>query len=156
MLLNVALIVHFSSLYAVATSSGYFNGFKRSIHDGGFRTAFIARWPGVVAPNTTTDQQVVFYDFLPTVQELTGAPHKGPKVDGTSFLQTLKTGAVKQPEFIYHDFDGCQDPVCTQTKGLSCDFGQNIRMGDWSGVCVGKERPCTGKAPGRMGLLLLR
>ena len=30
--------------YQFFNSSGYLNGFKRSIHDGGHRAAFIVRW----------------------------------------------------------------------------------------------------------------
>ncbi len=36
----------------------YLNGYKRSIHDGGHRAAFIVRWPGVTAPGTVTHQNV--------------------------------------------------------------------------------------------------
>ena len=62
---------------------------------------------------------------------------------------TLLRQEENQPEYIYHEFAGCQDPICTATPNLPCHFGQNVRMGNWSGVCLGKKEPCTGKAPGK-------
>ena len=137
--------------YQFFNSSGYLNGFKRSIHDGGHRTGFIARWLGSVPANTVTRQQVAFYDLLPTLAELAGASADTlpPKLDGQSVAATLLRQEENQPEYIYHEFAGCQDPICKATPNLPCHFGQNVRMGNWSGVCLGKKEPCTGKAPGK-------
>eukprot|EP00049_Salpingoeca_infusionum_P006356 m.105623 g.105623 ORF g.105623 m.105623 type:complete len:506 (+) comp13283_c0_seq3:337-1854(+) len=140
--------------YQFFNSSGYLNGFKRSIHDGGHRSAFIARWPGVIAANTTSRQLFAFYDFLPTAAELAGVPRSElpPRIDGRSIAQTLRTGKESQPEFVYHEYADCLDPVCTKHSALNCEFGQNIRMGNWSGVCVGPHKPCTGAPPGQFFL----
>ena len=53
-------------------SSGHLNGFKRSIHDGGTRTPFIARWKGVIRPNSRSSHHLSFADVMPTLAELAG------------------------------------------------------------------------------------
>lgn len=140
--------------YLFFNSSGIFNGFKASIHDGGHRTGFIARWPSNIPAGALTWQQFVFYDFLPTMADLIDAPESWlPKdLDGQSILQTLLQQEEHQPDFIYHDAYSCRDPICDRNTNLNCDFCQNIRMGNWSGVCVGPSRPCTGKTPGKFFL----
>src|SRR5439155_19191748 len=47
-------------------ASGPLRGIKRDMYEGGIRVPFIARWPGHVQPNTTTDFVAAFWDFLPT------------------------------------------------------------------------------------------
>lgn len=132
--------------YQFFNSSGYLHGFKRSIHDGGHRSPLIIRWPGVTPAGTISQQQWCFYDFLPTAAAIAGISDEDlpPSLDGYSLLPTLQGKTQDQPEFVYHDFPNCNDAV-VKTMGLSCSFGQNVRMGNWSGVCVGGARPCTGR-----------
>jgi arylsulfatase A-like enzyme len=48
-------------------------GQKSDIWDGGHRVPFIARWPGKVAPGTTSKEIVCLTDFLATVAGVVGA-----------------------------------------------------------------------------------
>lgn len=113
------------------------------------------RWPGVISAGAVTSQQTCFYDYLKTIAELasvfdTAIP---PYIDGYSFAPTLLRGdgVQPQPEFIYHEYaGGLSDPYLglPQYENISkSKFGQNIRWGNWSGVCVKAKddgMPCTG------------
>lgn len=210
--------------YQFFNSSGYLNGFKRSIHDGGHRAAFIVRWPGTVAAGVTSTHLLCFYDFLPTAAAIAGLDAAvPPTVDGHSFLPTLLGNEQPQPAFIYHEYVGffdssflssycpfvftyyiskslsmrqvnvttstqfntlkcpsetmliiifklfqpkimeslslrrviitpknrytdCSDPSLAPYPAVSRSFGQNVRVGNWSGVCAGADRPCTGQS----------
>jgi arylsulfatase A-like enzyme len=64
---------------------------------------------------------------MPTVAELTG--HAAPKdTDGISFLPALRGGTQRRHEYLYWEF---------HERG----FHQAVRMSDWKGVRLGRERP---------------
>src|SRR5690606_4373724 len=77
-------------------------GHKRSMHDGGIRVPMIARWPGKIAPGSTSDHPSAFYDFLPTACELAGT-QPPQEIDGISYLPTLlgKSQTQKKHEYLY-------------------------------------------------------
>ena len=82
---------------------------------------FIARWPGKIAAETTSDLPIASWDIFPTALELTGATTKA-ELDGTSIAPTL-LGTTKQTErpplyWEHHAGNGIQA----------------VRMGDWKGV----------------------
>ena len=54
-----------------AASSGRGKG---SVYEGGIRVPMIASWPGHIAPGSTTDHVSAFWDVLPTLCEIGGAP----------------------------------------------------------------------------------
>ena len=61
---------------------------KWCLYDEGIRVPFIARWPGVIKPNTTTDAMISLADIVPTLIEAAGgAPPK--HIDGQSFMDIL-------------------------------------------------------------------
>ncbi len=104
----------------------YFNsnaglrGYKRDLYEGGIRVPFVAHWPGKIGPGITHHISA-FWDFLPTVVELTG--YAGPMPDplnGISFLPTLmgQNDRQKQHEYLYWEF---------HERGLT----QAVLMGDW-------------------------
>ncbi len=84
-------------------SSGGLRAGKATLYEGGVRVPMIARWPGVIAPGTTTDHVSAFWDVLPTFAELAGSdPTELPEHDGISFAPTL-LGSGDQPahELLY-------------------------------------------------------
>jgi arylsulfatase A-like enzyme len=109
-------------------SSGPFRGIKRDMYDGGIHVPMIARWPGKIAPNTTTDQVLAFWDFLPTAADL--AQTQPPaRLDGLSVLPTLlDKPQKKQHEFLYWEFH----------EG---GFKQAVRMGKWKAVRLAPNKP---------------
>ena len=101
-------------------SAGPLRGLKCSVYEGGIRVPFIARWPGTIAPGTTTDHVSAFWDLMPTLAELTGAPAP-PDTDGISLLPTL-VGRGKQREHAH---------LYWEYHGRPC---QAVRMGRWKGI----------------------
>ncbi|MFI3258521.1 MAG: arylsulfatase [Rikenellaceae bacterium] len=82
-----------------------FRGWKRDLYDGGVRTPFIVSWPAVIKGGRTTDHESTFWDFLPTVCELTGAEAPS-SIDGISYLPTLLDDETNQAkhDYIYYEF----------------------------------------------------
>jgi len=72
-------------------SSGGLRGMKGDAWENGHRMPFIVRWPGNVAPGSTSHQMISFVDFLATFAELTGASlPAGAGPDSVSFLSVLR------------------------------------------------------------------
>ncbi len=109
-------------------STGGLRGAKRMLYEGGIRTPFIARWPGKVPPDTTSDLLTSSMDFLPTAAELAGVPVP-PGTDGISILPTLLgQKQVAKHEALYFEI---YEPY----------FQQAVRLGDWKGYRLGTKAP---------------
>jgi arylsulfatase A-like enzyme len=79
-------------------------GMKRDFYDGGVKTPFIVRWPGVIEAGAKSEQVFAFWDFLPTFAELVGA-EKPACTDGISFLPTLIGGEqTDEHDYLYWEF----------------------------------------------------
>lgn len=107
-------------------SSGKFSEYKRSFKDGGFHEPMIVRWPGVVKPGSSTDHISAFWDVMPTLCDIAGAPIPA-QTDGISFLPTLKGEEQPKHDYLYWEFD----ENIYKKKG---NFKQAVRMGDWKGI----------------------
>ena len=81
-------------------SNGPLKGYKRSMHEGGIRVPMIVRWPGRIAPGSTTDLPSAFWDFLPTACDVAGIEIP-QKIDGISYLPTLLGQGDRQKEHEY-------------------------------------------------------
>ncbi len=108
-------------------SSGPLRGMKRDLYEGGIRVPFIARWPGVVKPGSTSAHASAFWDVLPTVADASGVPTPSG-VDGISFLPTLKGGPQPRHEYLYWEFH----------EGSS---KQAVRLGPWKAVRLAPSKP---------------
>jgi arylsulfatase A-like enzyme len=100
-------------------SNGDLRGMKRDLYEGGIRVPLVVRWPGTIAPNTTSDLLTGFQDILPTCLEIAG--ESAPEgLDGFSFLPTLQgqDAPQKKHEFLYWEF--------TEQGGKRA-----VRKGDW-------------------------
>lgn len=113
-------------------SNGDLNGFKRSMHDGGYRVPMIARWPDRIKPATVSSHISAFQDFLPTACELAGVDAP-PAIDGISYLPTLLGQADRQAkhEYLY----------CASQEGAT---SVGVRFGNWK--LVQYRRPKTNPA----------
>jgi arylsulfatase A-like enzyme len=108
-------------------SSGPLRGIKRDLYEGGIRTPFIARWTGHITPNSTSDQVIAFWDFLPTAAELVGA--KGPAgLDGVSYVPALMGKPLPNRPTLYWEFH----------EG---GFNQAVRFGNWKAIRFGSQGP---------------
>jgi len=84
-------------------SNGALRGMKRDLFDGGVRVPTIARWPGKIAPGTSSDHLSGFQDLLATCAELTSV--EAPPTDGLSFLPTLLGETEQQKKHPYLDWE---------------------------------------------------
>ncbi len=111
-------------------SNGPLRGHKRDLYEGGIRAPLIARWPGKIDANTTTDLISAHWDMLPTFCELAGA-ETPRQLDGVSMVPTLlgNTAEQVQHEALYWEFP---------SRGSR----QAVRMGKWKGVRLDlKKKP---------------
>jgi arylsulfatase A-like enzyme len=72
-------------------SAGGWRGAKQDLFEGGHRVPLVVRWPGVVAPGSTSRAAVGLVDVLATVADVVGAalrPDAGE--DSVSFLPVLR------------------------------------------------------------------
>lgn len=112
---------------AVFAHSGELRGYKRDMYEGGIRTPGVARWPGRIKAGATSDQIMAFWDFLPTMAELTG--QKAPAdIDGVSVLPAILGGKSVAHPPLYFEF---------HERG----FNQAARIGDWKAVKMGTKLP---------------
>ena len=82
-------------------SAGPLRGRKGSLYEGGIRAPLLARWPGQIPPDTTTDLISASWDLLPTLADIT-ATQAPAGIDGLSFAPTLlgHSDQVRQQEFL--------------------------------------------------------
>lgn len=85
-------------------SNSIYRGGKRDMYEGGIRTPFIVYWNGIIKKGSVSDHQSAFWDFMPTVCELTGA-NIPENTDGISYLPTLlgKNGQKKH-DYLFFEF----------------------------------------------------
>lgn len=112
------------------TDNAPLRGGKGMLYDGGVRVPYIFRWPGKIAPGTTSDVPVNSVDFYPTLMQIAAA--KAPPdtvLDGTSYLSLL-TGRSKtlNRDAIYWHFPGYLG--AGRNKWRTTPVG-TIRAGDW-------------------------
>ncbi|HYW80367.1 MAG TPA: sulfatase-like hydrolase/transferase, partial [Thermoguttaceae bacterium] len=112
-------------------SNGPLRGIKRDLYDGGIRVPMIARWPGKIAPGTTTDLISAFWDFLPTACELAGidAPRG---IDGISYLPTLlgENTRQKKHDYLYWEYSGLKAVRMGQYKAVGFPRGSRFEVYD--------------------------
>lgn len=84
---------------------GYLRGRKLEWFEGGFRVPFLARWPGVIPPGTTTAEMSINFDLFVTCVQIAGAPLPQDRIiDGQDILPLLK-GKAPSPHDTYFYYD---------------------------------------------------
>jgi len=103
-------------------SSAGLRGLKMDVYEGGIRVPMLARWPGKIAPGTTTDHVSAQYDVMATIADLVGV-NAPENTDGISFLPVLlgKAEVQQQHEFLYFEYPEKRGQVA-------------IRLKKWKGV----------------------
>ncbi len=84
-------------------------GSKADLWDGGHRVPFIVRWPGRIAPGSTSDQLICLTDFFATTAEIAGKTlPPGSAEDSVSFLPALfgKPVVSTRAGVIHHSISG--------------------------------------------------
>ena len=109
-------------------SSGPLRGIKRDLYEGGIRVPMLARWPGKIAPGSTSDEPWAFWDVLATCADLAGVPAPAD-TDGISMVPTLLgRDDQRSHEYLYWEFHERR-------------FAQAVRMGKWKGVRLNPGEP---------------
>lgn len=85
------------------TSNRPLRGGKGWLYEGGIRTPWILRAPGVVKPGTVCDTPVLSTDFYPTLLELARVP-SDPRhpIDGVSLAPLLAGRRLERGPFFWH------------------------------------------------------
>ncbi len=108
-------------------SPGALRGMKLHLYEGGIRVPGLARWPGVVKPNSTNDEPFSFLDLLPTLCDVSGA--KAPRdraLDGANARALLNGRAIVRKQPLYWQYD----------KALG-EMKFALRSGDWKLLASG-------------------
>lgn len=83
-------------------SNGPLREYKFSMHEGGLRVPFIARWPGRIPAGTVKATPAITMDLLPTFLEAAGVqPEATHEIHGTSILPLLTGGAFERKGALY-------------------------------------------------------
>ncbi len=115
-------------------SAADFRGLKGSLYEGGIRIPLLARWPGRINPGTTSSHVSAFWDFLPTLCDLTdvSAPED---TDGLSFLPALTGNAGRQKvhDYLYWEYaKRSQAVLAGNWKAVRKTPGSDIELYDLS------------------------
>lgn len=121
---------HFEGGYnpEIFDSNGPLRGGKRDLYEGGIRIPFITSWPAEIKPGQTSDHPSAFWDFLPTVCEISGRPVP-ESIQGISYAPTLLgQGAQREHAHLYWEFH-------------EMDGRRAIQQGDWKLVQYNLTKP---------------
>jgi len=100
-------------------SMGNLRGLKRDNWEGGHRIPLIARWPGKIAPGSTSDEIVCLVDLMATVAAIAGVEiPDGAGEDSVNILPVM----LGEP---------LDEPIREATVHHSCKGNFAIRQGDW-------------------------
>ncbi len=102
-------------------SNGGLRGIKRDLYEDGIRVPLIANWPGQIESGSESHHVSAFWDFFPTLAELTGRTAKGER-DGISIVPTLlNRGHQAEHKYLYWEFHEEGGRIA-------------LRQGDWKAV----------------------
>jgi uncharacterized sulfatase len=84
---------------------GLARGRKLLCFEGGFRVPFIARWPGILPPGTSSPKMSMNFDLFVTCLQLAGVPLPQDRIiDGKDILPVLKGDASSPHDtLLYYD-----------------------------------------------------
>ena len=133
-------------------STGGLRGFKRSFYEGGVRSPSLVRWPGVTPRGSVSDVPWAFWDVLPTLLEMAGAPVgllANATIDGRSIVPALRGEPMAAPEYMFWTWRGAvADDAEPTSEAMSLRRprsppGYAARVGAWKVVvhkCADQRR----------------
>ncbi|MCC5932380.1 MAG: sulfatase [Cyclobacteriaceae bacterium] len=78
---------------------------KGTFYEGGIRVPFVARWPIVINPGTSSREITIGVDFMPTLAEITNLPLPSKQaVDGLSILPIFENTESILPRQVFFHF----------------------------------------------------
>ncbi len=112
-------------LQYVATSNAPLRAGKGTLYEGGVRVPLIVRWPGKVAPASTSEALVSSVDFYPTFLEFAGGKAPAAQtLDGFSMAPAMTENRFDPEREVFTHY-----PVYHHEQPMSA-----LRKGDWKMV----------------------
>jgi arylsulfatase len=112
---------------------------KGTVWEGGVREPFIARWPGVIPPDTVCREPAMTIDIFPTVCKIAGADLPAHKIDGKDIGPLLRCEAgAKSPHDVFFFY--------YNTGELHA-----VRSGKWKMMLPHHSKTMDGQEPGKNG-----
>jgi arylsulfatase A-like enzyme len=97
---------------------------KGWLYEGGIRTAYLIKWPGVTPPGSTCDVPVISTDYYPTILDMAGLPPRPQQTrDGVSLVPLLRNSGPLADRALYWHY-----PHYSNQGGFPSGA---IRRGDW-------------------------
>lgn len=110
-------------------STGGLRGRKADLYDGGIRVPCIIRYPAIIQPNTSSDEPLHGYDFLPTLCQLLDVPiPKDRPIDGIDFSPVFASQKIERQDPLFWPFK-------TRTSDDPQGYQYAVRDGDWKMIC---------------------
>jgi N-acetylgalactosamine-6-sulfatase len=81
---------------ANVASNGIYSGHKGQVYEGGIHVPCIIRWPGKIAPNSTSEQLSISFDLTRSIINLSGVDTSGLLLDGNDIVDHI---AGKKDDF---------------------------------------------------------
>ncbi len=76
---------------------------KGYAYEGGLRTPWIVRWPGVTVPGSVSAEPIASIDLLPTIAAAVGTrPPVDRAIDGVDLGPALRGGALGERDLVWH------------------------------------------------------
>ena len=101
-------------------AAGPYRGHKRDLYEGGIRVPTVVNWPGTVAAGVRDTTPTAFWDWRPTLAELSGGSIP-PGGDGISLLPLLRgeaSPALAARRYLYWEFaEGDYDAQAVRAGG---------------------------------------
>ncbi len=111
---------------------------KGSAREGGIREPMIAKWTGIVEPNSQCDDYLIIEDFFPTILQMAGIENHETvqQVDGRSFIPMLKQkGTTAKDRALFWHYPNNWGPT-----GPGIGATSTIRLGDWKMIYYHTDR----------------
>jgi arylsulfatase A-like enzyme len=112
---------------------------KGTVWEGGVRTPFVARWPGVIPAGSECREPAMTIDLLPTIAKFAGAELPKLPIDGRDIGPLLKN----EP--------GAKSPQDAYLHYYNVNELQAIRSGKWKLILPHTYRTMQGQDPGKDG-----
>jgi arylsulfatase A-like enzyme len=114
--------------------NGYLRGQKGDIWEGGHRVPFIARWPGVIEPNTVSEQLFCLSDLYASIAALLNIAIPKNNAEDSYNMLTLFTGEKSETlrnSIIHHGYDKDMYSIRVDSFKLIAGQGSGGFMGPY-------------------------
>lgn len=91
-------------------SNSIYRAGKMSLYEGGIRVPFVAKWPGRVAPGTSSEVAASGYDTFASLCHVAGI--KAPKTDGVDWSGVIQNQPAPKRDYLYFEYPEATSMQC--------------------------------------------